>query len=195
MPRKPRQESSTGIYHWITRGINRRALFHFKKDYLFFLDLVKTHTDERQIKVFHYCLMPNHIHMLLHAPSIGDLSHFSHYVKRRYAYYHSKTTGHNGASFERMYKSIPVETETYLLDCARYIERNPLRANLAKRLEDYPYSSYCVHAFKEQSDLIVASEAYQALADNDVERQKRYAEYVSVIRTQEEYASADPFGG
>ena len=109
MPRKPRQESATGVYHWITRGINRKALFHFKEDYLYFLDLVKTHSKEQKLSVYHYCLMPNHIHMLLSACSIKDVSLFAHFVKRRYAYYHSKTSKQQGASFERMYKSIPVE--------------------------------------------------------------------------------------
>lgn len=195
MPRKPLEESPTGIYHWITRGINRKTLFHFKDDYFYFLNLVKVHSRERQISVFHYCLMPNHIHMLLGASSVKDLGHFAHFVKRRYAYYHSKTSGHNGASFERMYKGIPIVDETYFLECARYIERNPLRANLATRPEDYPYSSYRFYAFGKADEYITSSPAYLALADNDTERQQRYIEYVTAIRPQEEYANADKFGG
>ena len=102
---------------------------------------------------------------------------------------------HNGASFERMYKCIPVEDDSYLLECARYIERNPLRAGLVTRLEDYSYSSYRFYALGETSDLVAGSPAYQVLADDDTARQKRYVEYVSAIRVQEEYAKAGLFGG
>jgi putative transposase len=195
MPRKPPQESPTGIYHWITRGINRRHLFHFKDDYLYFLDLARIHSRERQMSIFHYCLMPNHIHMLLGASSVKDLGHFAHFVKRRYAYYHSKTAGHNGASFERMYKGISVGDEAYLLECARYIERNSLRANLASRPEDYLYSSYRFYALGEPNDLITPSPAYLALGGSDCERQKFYVDYITAHRPQEEFASSSKFNG
>lgn len=194
MPRKPRQESTTGLYHWITRGMHRKSLFHFKEDYLYFLSLVKEHSREQGILIHHYCLMPNHVHMLLCASSTKDLSLFSHFVKRRYAYYHSKTSKHQGASFERMYKSIPVEEDSYLLECARYIERNPLRANLVQVLEQYPYSSYAFYAKGDENDLLTSSPSYFILSDNPADRQKLYVEYVNQYRPQEEYAKGDKFG-
>lgn len=193
MPRKPRQPSQSGIYHWITRGMHRRALFHFNNDYKYFLQLTSEHSKNHGIRIFHYCLMPNHVHMLIQAPDIRELSYFSHFVKRRYAYYHSKTTKHQGASFERMYKSIPVEKDSYLLECARYIERNPVRANLADHPSRYDYSSYPFYALGQENALLTPSPGYLALANDDVTRKMMYIEYLAAYRPQEEYASKDKF--
>ena len=194
MPRKPRQQSKTGFYHWITRGINRRGLFHFKDDFLYFLELVRLHSQEEKISIHHYCLMPNHVHILLFSHSTENISRFSHFIKRKYAYYHSKTTKQQGASFERMYKCKPIEDETYLLECARYIERNPLRASLAKDPADYPHSSYRYYAKAEENVILTPSRAYLSLSDHLLERQCLYADYVSQYRPQEEYANSDILG-
>lgn len=195
MSRKPRQQSLSGIYHWITRGINRRTLFHFKDDYLYFLELVRNHSKTHGISIFHYCLMSNHIHMLLESPDLKELGLFSHFVKRRYAYYHSKTAKQQGASFERMYKSLPVEDDSYLLECGRYIERNPVRANLADHPERYEYSSYSFYALSQENVIVTPSPGYLALANDDQSRRRLYAEYVTAFRPQDEYARADKFGG
>ena len=74
-----------------------------------------------------------------------DLSRFSQYLQRRYAYYYCKTHKWNGQVFQRMYKSIPIGEDAYLLGCGRYIERNPVRAGLVRRAEDYLWSSAAAH--------------------------------------------------
>ncbi len=91
MPRKKRIESPSGIYHWIARGVNRKKLFRHRKDYGYFLSLAADHAVKYEIKIFHYCLMTNHVHLLIHAYSLPSLIAFSHYLKRLYAYYQSKT--------------------------------------------------------------------------------------------------------
>ncbi len=195
MPRKPRQTSSTGVYHWITRGINRKTLFHFREDYLYFLELVRLHSKEEGVVIYHYCLMPNHVHMLVQSDDVVGLSRFSHFIKRRYAYYHSKTAKHQGASFERMYKSLPVEDDAYLLECGRYIERNPVRANLAPKPDAYNYSSYSFYASGQENAIVTPSPGYLALGNDSPARQRLYAEYVTSLRPQDEYADPGRFGG
>ena len=79
------------------------------------------------------------IHLLMQVASLTDMINFSHFVKRLYAYYHSTTYKISGATFERAYRSKPVHDDVYLLECARYIDRNPLRFFAEKLLHPlYP---------------------------------------------------------
>lgn len=194
MPRNKRIESPSGVYHWIARGVNRKKLFRQFKDYDHFLFLVADNAAKYQIKIFHYCLMTNHVHMLIHAQDLESMITFSHYLKRLYAYYQSKTYKITGSTFERMYRSKPVYDDIYLLECARYIDRNPLRANMIKALGEYEYSSYLTYAEGTENKLITLSPAYLALASTESERQRLYADYVSQSRPQEEFASLSTVG-
>ena len=83
MPRKRRLQSPTGVYHWITRGINKKELFHHPKDYDHFKNLLAEYKQPYEILVYHYCLMRNHVHMLIYSPSVEATARFSQYVHRR----------------------------------------------------------------------------------------------------------------
>ncbi len=185
MPRGPRLESSTGYYHWINRGVNQKKLFHFKDDFKAFLDLVQQYKERFDVSLFHYCLMTNHSHLLIKSQDIQALFHFSYYVQRRYAYYYCKAHKWRGQVFQRMYKSIPIDKDTYLLECGRYIERNPLRAKLVKSAEQWPYSSYSFYAIGRKNDLITESPAYLEIASESIQRQALYREYVNQERAYE----------
>ena len=188
MPRKTRQESPTGVYHWITRGYLKKDVFRAKDDFGKFLELLKEYQPVYSIGIYHYCLMHNHAHLLVKAPSKEALSRFSHFVKRRYAYYYSKSYAHAGPSFEKRFIAIPVDCEAYLLECGRYIERNPVRAGLVKHPLDYPYSSFTWYMGETPSSVLIASPAFLALADEPIERTKQYEQYVIELRPQEEFA-------
>ncbi|MDD5226608.1 MAG: transposase, partial [Candidatus Omnitrophica bacterium] len=193
MPRKKREPSPTGIYHWIARGINRKNLFHAPADYAFFLNLLAQCGEEFNVQIYHYCLMSNHVHLLSYAADLKNLILFSHFVKRKYAYYQSKIYKNQGATFERMYRSKPVDKDVYLLECARYIDRNPLRAGMVQHPEQYRYSSYAFYADGKKNDLITYSPAYLGLAGDETDRRRLYAEYVTRPRPQEEFASTSSF--
>ena len=185
MPRKNRTESPTGVYHWINRGITKKDLFHKAPDYGFFVKLLKEYKTIYDIQIYHYCLMTNHVHLLISAPSTYELSKFSQYVQRRYAYYYSKTYHWGGGIFQGRYKSLPVDKDTYLLECGRYIERNPLKAGLAEDPGAYPYSSHRYYAYGEENVLISPSPAYLANSSFPYERQVMYRRYVIEPRIQE----------
>ena len=194
MPRKKREQSPTGVYHWITRGINRKNLFRQAKDYTFFLHLVGEHAKQFEVQIFHYCLMTNHIHLLIFSPEFDGLVNFSHYLKRRYAYYQSKEYKISGPTFERMYRSKPIGGDVYLLECARYIDRNPLRAGIVQHPSDYAFGSYKTYAEGLPNPLITKSPAYLGLAADDQKRQPLYMDYVLQPRPQEEFASSSSIG-
>ncbi len=188
MPRKRRAPSPTGIYHWINRGYLKKNIFRFKDDFEAFLSLVHEYKDLYRIKIYHYCLLHNHMHFLLHAPAIDNLSGFSHYVKRRYAYHFSKTHKHAGPTFEKRFGAFPITDDRYLLECGRYIERNPLRAGLVKNPSDYEFSSASWYIRGRASGILTASPAYLALSDNLDERTRIFNDYICQARPEEEYA-------
>ena len=183
MARKRRIESPTGIYHWITRGINKKAVFHTPEDFQFFKQLVLEY--KRGIDIHHYCLMTNHVHMLLRADTTAVLGSFSQAVLRKYAYYYCRVYRWPGSVFQKGYKSISVDKESYLLECGRYIERNPLKAFLVQRIEDYPHTSFAHYKNAQDDPLLTPSPGFIALDPVDAIRRKIYAKYVEETRLQE----------
>jgi putative transposase len=185
MPRKPRMQSTSGYYHWISRGLNKKKVFHRKSDFETFLELIKEHKDVCGVEIYHYCLMTNHIHLLIKTENVPSLSKFSHFLLRRYAYYYCKTHRWRGQVFTRMYRSVPIHNEEYLLECGRYIERNPVRANLTERLDDWPYCSYRYYAQGAANKLITPSPSFLAMGNTKNKRQKNYRDYVGQERFYE----------
>ena len=188
MPRKRREESTTGIYHWIVRGMNKKHLFHHGKDFQRFRELILEYKIIYSILVYHYCFMTNHVHMLIQTARLNQLAKFSHYVQRRYAYYYCGKYKWTGSVFQRGYRSIVIERDEYLLECGRYIERNPIKAKLAKAAGDYIYSSFDYYAKGNPDELLDVSPAYLGLSPDLTERKRIYADYVNQTRIQEEMA-------
>lgn len=188
MPRKKRQESPTGVYHWIVRGMNKKNLFHDPTDYEQFKSLLAEYKSVYLITIYHYCLMTNHVHVLLRAEALEKLSKFSHFVQRKYAYYYCKKYKWTGSVFQRGFKNVVVDRDEYLLECGRYIERNPVKAKLADLPKEYRYSSFRYYAEGEDDSLITPSPAFEGLSASESERSALYANYVEENRIQEEMA-------
>ena len=185
MPRYPRQESATGVYHFINRGVNKKRLFHKRKDYRTYLDLLLEYKKRFGISIYHYCLMPNHTHIMLKADQAKDLSRFAHYFQRRYAYYYCNAYHWPEQVFRKRFISIPIETDAQFLECARYVERNPLSANLVKRPQDYPYTSYPRYAYNKANRLIDPSPLLEMLGKTTKERGRLWQFYIAQERAYE----------
>jgi putative transposase len=189
MGRKLREPSPTGYYHWITRGIHRKAIFHERYDFHVFLCLVNEFRCQFDITIHHYCIMDNHVHLLLYADNPLRISSFSRDIQRRYALYYSGKYHWIGRTFQDRYKSLPIIEESHLLACARYIERNPIQAKKVTCAEDYPYSSF--RAYLKGYDyygLLEPTDTYLGIAETEVQRIKAYTEYVN---EPQEYDSED----
>ncbi len=193
MSRKSRKASSTGVYHFIARGVNKKKIFHRKDDYKFYLDLVREYCEKLNVLIYHYCILSNHLHLIVKTNSLKDLGSFGHFTHRRYAYYYCKTYRWSEQVFRRNFMSIPIEDDVYLLECARYVERNPLDAGLAKKPEDYPYSSYLFYSQGKENSLLTQSPAYLGLGRNNKERRQLYSFYVTQERRQEIEKLTMPF--
>lgn len=192
MPRRPRQESPTGVYHFINRGVNKKKIFHNASDFGCYRKLLREYSDKLVIQIYHYCFMSNHTHLLLKAPDVQSLSRFGHFTQRRYAYYYCKTYHWSEQVFRKRFLSIAIEKDEHLLECGRYIERNALEAKLAERLEDYAYTSYPFYAYNEPDDLLTESPLYSTLGMTPPERMAAYRFYV-IQNRQQESAPTVPF--
>lgn len=179
MARKPRQGSSAGVYHFMTRGVNKKDLFHSQRDYENYLAIVKEGSKKLGVQIFHYCLMTNHAHILLHAEELAVLSKFAHCIQRNYALYYCRTHQWPEQVFRRSFASLPINDDAYLLECGRYIERNPVEAKLVTEPEKYPYTSYAFYAFGKKDPLLTESPLYETLGNSERERMAAYRFYVS----------------
>lgn len=186
MPRKPRSLIDGGYYHIITRGNDRKTIFKDSEDYCRFLEILKRYFEKYQILIFNYCLMPNHIHMLLQAVRGADLPKYMQGVLQVYAHHFRKKYDSFGFVFQNRYKSLYIDKESYLIECARYIERNPLRAKIARNLREYPWSSFSYYIKKKDNGVIRGDNpSYMSLASTEAERQKRFTELVFEERPYE----------
>jgi len=144
MPRAKRVTPGGYVYHVLNRGVGRMTIFNKPEDYQAFTQVLMEVCDRKPgVDLLCYCLMPNHWHLLLRPRRSGDLSEFMRlltvtHTQRYHAHYH---TGGTGPVYQGRFKSFPVQDESHFLVAARYVERNPLRANLVERAEDWLWSS------------------------------------------------------
>lgn len=141
MPRKARQQSESGIYHVMLRGIDRQLIFDDTEDYLRFLDIVQDCRAICEFKLFAYCLMGNHVHLLLKVQEDGLETIFKR-IGGRYVYYYNVKYQRVGHLFQDRFKSEPVDDDAYFLTVLRYIHQNPVKAGISSNVADYPFSSF-----------------------------------------------------
>jgi len=139
MPRGARIVLENVCYHVITRGNQKDIVFRDKEDCRHYLKLLARYKARFACKIYGWCLMNNHVHMVMES---NNLSRFMHGVNLSYAQYFRykyKTIGH---FWQDRFKSYIIQKDRYVLNCITYIEHNPVRAKVALRPEDYEWSSY-----------------------------------------------------
>lgn len=141
MPRISREKSRSGIYHIMLRGINRQTIFEDEKDNGRFLDTLKEYKDVSGYKLYAYCLMGNHVHLLMKEEQ-EDLSTIMRRIGASYVYWYNMKYERCGHLFQDRFKSEVVESERYFLTALRYIHQNPLKAGIVKDIDSYKWSSY-----------------------------------------------------
>ena len=129
-----------GYYHIIQRGNNKLAVFHIDQDYQTYLGMLKHYFEKFNSTVKYYCLMPNHIHLLVQVGLARFFPKLMQAIALSYAYYYKRRYGYTGALWQGRYKSYPITTDEYLIQCTRYIQENPVRAQIVQYASDYLYS-------------------------------------------------------
>jgi putative transposase len=162
--------------HIIQRGNNRSACFYAEEDYRFYLDCLFKAARRCGCSIYAYVLMTNHVHLLASARHSYGLSRMMQHLGRRFVQYINHVYRRSGTLWEGRFKASLVDTETYFLRCYRYIECNPVRAQMAAGPGDYPWSSHRYHAFGIPDRLLSTNEQYERLGNTAEERQSAYRE-------------------
>ncbi|MDP3790667.1 MAG: transposase [Candidatus Omnitrophota bacterium] len=186
MPRIGRVIYDNAVYHILNRGHDRRRLFQEAEDFKSFKDMIARYKQKFQFDLYHYCFMSNHFHLLLKIAKGEELSFLMKGICQTYAFHYKRKHHFSGYLFQNRYKSILIEKDEYLMECGRYIERNPARAGIVDNPEKYYWSSYNFYAKTIPDDIITPDPLYIALSVIDAERRAKYIEYVSTDRPYEQ---------
>jgi len=133
-------------YHLVTRGNQKQRVFLCNDDYLAYLLLLKKFKRKYNFKLYAWCLMPNHVHLLGETENYLELSNFMHDLNRTYTLYFNNAHKKVGHLWQGRFKSMGICKDEYLIDCINYIELNPLKKELVQQLSEYPWSSYGARA-------------------------------------------------
>lgn len=150
--RKPRLEFSGAFYHVIARGNRSQKVFFEDGDRVRYLNLLGEWLDQRHFVLYAYCLMDNHVHLLIEQETDFPLSRFMQRLQSAYTLFIHHKYRTNGHLFQGRYKAILVDKDDYLLELVRYIHLNPVRADL-EHAERFPWSSHWQYLGREKHPL------------------------------------------
>ena len=168
--RRPRLDLPGLSLHLTHRGVNRADVFFDAGDPQEYL-LALAHGLERgEAQVHGYVLMRNHVHLLATPLVPGGVARLMQSVGRRYVRRVNLRLGRTGSLWEGRFKSFPVDTDRYLLNCLAYIELNPIRAGIVDRPENFPWSSVHHHLGLRREPWLVAHPTFASLGKNDGQR-------------------------
>lgn len=170
MPKKPREISDPGLYHVINRGNNKMQTFRDRDDFEHYLNLLRKYKSQFNFKLYAFCLMPNHVHLLLETagPDKG-ISRLMHRLNLAYSAWFQIRHQWKGHVWQGPFHSFLVEKERYLYACARYIELNPCRAGLVTDPITYPWSSLRGHLLPGGQSLLNQQEMANFLETRSTE--------------------------
>lgn len=178
MPRTARTIYPEAIYHVIHRGNNRQKIFHDKKDYQKYLNLLKEGVEEFGVILYAFGLMATHLHLLLETPR-GNISNFMKSVDLKFAQWHKKKYDIIGHLFQGRFKSIIVDKDNYLLQVSRYIHLQGVKAGLAKRPEDYPWTSYSSYIGERKLSFVEVEEVLNYFRGSEAKRRAKYWGFIN----------------
>lgn len=144
MPRQARTVVPNIPHHVTQRGIRKKKVFFKELDYRIYLELVREYKDKAKVDLWAYCLMPNHIHMVVVPREEASLAKFFGPLHCRYAVKVNAVHGWQGHLWQQRFYSTVMD-ETHALAAMRYVELNPVRAGLCARAEDWQWSSIHAH--------------------------------------------------
>ena len=176
MARQPRFTIQGIPQHVIQRGNNREPCFYAEDDYLRYKNDLLDAAKKNQAIIHAYVLMTNHVHLLVTPQHAHSITHMMQDLGRKYVRYINHTYKRTGTLWEGRFKASLVDSETYLLTCMRYIELNPVRANMVEHPGEYRWSSYACNAKGIIDSLIEPHPLYTSLGKEAEQRQFIYRE-------------------
>jgi len=160
------------------RGNNKNVVFECDEDYAYFLELILKFKTDHPFDLYHYCLMPTHVHLLIKTNRASVFSTFMKKIELAYFHHYRQEYGWVGHFWQGRFKSQTVGKDAYFIQCGKYIELNPVRKGIVNKPEDYKNSSSKYYLQEQANRLITPDFIYEELGHNNVERQKKYQELI-----------------
>ena len=142
MPRRARRDLESNYLHVIAQGINRELIFKTERNKRKYYELLINNKEDFDVYILAYCIMNNHVHVLIYSDKIDNISKYMKLVNTSFAQYYNKINDRVGYVFRDRFKSQAIKNERYLYNCISYIHHNPVKANIVSDLDAYKYSSY-----------------------------------------------------
>lgn len=164
--------------HVRQRGNGRQNCFRQDGDRLTYLSLLRACAAHRRCAIHAYCLMTNHVHLLVTPPDERACALLMRDLGRSYASYFNRRYRKMGNLWEHPFRSCLVESAAYVLACHRYIELNPVRARMVDAPLNHPWSSYTGNAALRRDELLTPHPEYLALGLTDASRSRTYQQWL-----------------
>ena len=174
MARQPRFNIIGYPQHVIIRGNNKEPIFYGSGDYAFYLKKLEKAVTQYRCHLHAYVLMTNHVHLLITPMEENSLSKAMQSLGRVYVQQFNHLYERTGTLWEGRYKATLIDSNYYLLACQRYIELNPVRADMVAHPAEYPWSSYRYNALGDKSTLLSPHDIYSDLGSTAQARQSQY---------------------
>jgi putative transposase len=174
MARLPRIVVPNHPLHIMHRGNNRQDIFENEDDMIRIKEDIAQALSKSDCYLHAYVIMSNHLHLLITPLDKVQLSKFMQTMANRYVRFYNATRNRTGTIWEGRFKSCLIESERYLFALYRYIEMNPVKANMVKDIADYPWSSYRHNGLGEKNSLITEHELYLGLGISREIRAEKY---------------------
>lgn len=180
MPRTARASVGNVCYHVLNRGNGRAEVFHKEADFDAFIELLPLASRRLPMRLLAWCLMPNHFHLVLWPRGDGDLGRWMQWLLTSHVRRYHRHYGGSGHVWQGRFKAFPIQQDEHLLAVLRYVERNPLRAGLVKRAEDWNWSSLRLRRAAGSDEL---------LSPSPVPLPRGWRRYVNGVETEAELAA------
>ncbi len=181
MARLPRIVIPNHPLHIMHRGNNRQDIFENEDDMTRIKEDIAQALSKSDCSLHSYVIMSNHLHLLISPADKEQLSKFMQTIANRYVRYYNAVRNRTGTIWEGRFKSCLIDSENYLFALYRYIEMNPVKANMVKDIAEYPWSSYRHNALGKKDDLITEHKLYWDLGKS---RELRVEKYQKIFSTQ-----------
>jgi putative transposase len=166
MPRQPRLILPEVAAHIVQRGNNRGACFRHRSDYLVYLLHLRELANKLGCAVHAYCLMTNHVHLLMTPSTAQACTDLMRDLGQRYVQYFNRRYERTGTLWEGRFRSCIAQSAAYVLACYRYIELNPVRAGMVREPQDYEWSSHAVNVGLREDPFITPHAEFLALSND-----------------------------
>lgn len=189
MSRIARKKYNASFFHIMVQGLNKEYILNKEIYMKVYKNLLRKKSEKYEINIIAYCIMSNHVHILIQVDKIEEMSKFMHSVDTEYAKFYNEQEKRVGYVYRERFRSEPIEDIRYFAKCINYIHMNPVKAKIVKTCDKYKYSSYNNYIYK--NGFINLQIVKNMLGDDYIEVLKQYNKNTNIFLDEDEYNNID----